>query len=143
MKEFVRRQRNPLLDRINFYNRHQQRGELFDSFFTSLKELYTCCNFTDLRLCETSNACETCRNAIEKHFGDVLRDRIVVGIYSDDTRHKLLAAAGLTLETVVKICRAEEAAVHTGNSIPLTHAVNAARKTAYQKSKHASSSTNH
>ena len=39
VKEFVRRQRNPLLDRINFYNRRQQRGELFDSFFTSLKEL--------------------------------------------------------------------------------------------------------
>ena len=42
---FIRRQRNPLLDRISFYNRQQEHGESFDSFLTSLKELQAACDF--------------------------------------------------------------------------------------------------
>ena len=47
VKLYIRRQRNPLLDRLDFYNRRQQRGESFDSFFTSLKELFNACDFSD------------------------------------------------------------------------------------------------
>ena len=32
VKEYLRRQRNPLLDRIAFYDRCQSKGESFDSF---------------------------------------------------------------------------------------------------------------
>ena len=45
VKAYIRRQHNPLLDRIEFYQRHQQRGESFDSFYTSLKELFSACDF--------------------------------------------------------------------------------------------------
>ena len=40
VKAYFRRQRNSLLDRINFYNRLQQPQESFDSFFTSLREFF-------------------------------------------------------------------------------------------------------
>eukprot|EP00117_Sycon_ciliatum_P013610 scpid67460/ scgid14212/ len=57
MHAFVRNQRNPLLDRIEFYKHHWGKGESFDSFYTSLRELYNACNF------ETYALCQTCRLA--------------------------------------------------------------------------------
>ena len=132
VRTFIRRQRNPLLDRISFYNRQQHRGELFDSFFTSLKELYHACNFTNTKLCDDCNthACRGCKTKLSQQQDEIMRDRLVVGISDDETRHKLLAISDLTLAEAVKICRAEEAAVHSGQHIPSTHTstINAARK---------------
>ena len=66
---------------------------------------------------------------------EILRDRIVVGLFEDDTRHKLLAEQSLTLEKAVKICRAEEAATHTGDGMLPVGSINAARKSQYQRQK--------
>ena len=47
VQEFLRRQRNPLLDRISFYARRQERGESFGSFFAALQELHHTRGYTD------------------------------------------------------------------------------------------------
>ncbi|XP_065190961.1 uncharacterized protein K02A2.6-like [Sycon ciliatum] len=137
VKEYLRRQRNPLLDRIAFYDRCQSKGESFDSFYTSLKELHTSCDFPDVVLCSQCSAhtCSTCRTSLTRVRADTLRDRIVIGIGDDATRHKLLSAKDLTLNDAVTICRAEEAATTTSSSIPSTSQLNAVRRSAYQRSK--------
>ena len=135
VRTFIRRQRNPLLDRISFYNRQQHRGELFDSFFTSLRELYHACSFTNTKLCDdcSTHACRECKTKLSQQQDEIMRDHlaIVVGISNDETRHKLLAISELTLAEAVKICHAEEAAVHTGQHIPPsthTSTINAAKE---------------
>ena len=140
VQAFLRRQRNPLLDRIDFYSRHQQRRESFDSFLTSLKELHRCCDFPDHALCRSCSlsTCASCKGNLFRVTADTMRDRIVIGILEDATRHKLLAAPDLTLDMAVQICRAEEAATHTGSGISASTAsgqLNAARKSNYQRQK--------
>jgi len=125
------------LDRLEFYKRFQSPSEPFDAFYTSLRELFNACNFPDLALCFScsSATCHECRAVLAKVNDDVLRDRIVVGIRSDETRHKLLAVPDLDLRAVIQLCRAEEAASQTTTSIPSHGQVNAARKSNYQRSK--------
>ena len=139
VKTHIRRQRNPLLDRIEFYNRKQQPSESFDSFLTALKELYNCCDFPEVAQCATCTArtCNVCKDQLRRINADVMRDRLVVGILDDSTRHKLLALPQLTFEEAVKVCRAEEAATVTKSNIPAPgHGhVNAAKKTTYQRQK--------
>eukprot|EP00117_Sycon_ciliatum_P020010 scpid17310/ scgid17953/ len=144
LKKFIRRQRNPLLDRIDFYRRSQQPGESFDAWYASLRELFHACNFSELSMCSTCPArvCSTCSSAIQSLSDDILRDRVVTGILSDDVRHKLLATKALTLTSCVDLCRSEEAASHTTSGIPgqvpRGSAVNA-MKSSYQKEKKSSS----
>ena len=137
VKQFLRRQRNPTLDRIEFYKRTQQKGELFDGFHTSLKELFNTCDFVEHELCSASSphACSTCKTNLARFHADMMRDRIVIGILDDTTRHKLLSTSDLTLEATVKVCRAEEAATQTSHHIPTAGQVNAARKSSYERAK--------
>ena len=53
IKAFVRRRRNPLMDRLEFYNLKQDDNGLFDFFLTVLKELYKACDFTVGEFCTT------------------------------------------------------------------------------------------
>ena len=137
IREYIRRQRNPLLDRLDFYRRCQQRKESFDNFYTSLRELYHACAFSDNSVCSTCSGrmCSNCTASLRKANDDLLRDRIVTGLHSDETRHKLLAMTDLTLSDAVKVCRAEEAAVNTSSGIPSTAQAFAARRSSYQKQK--------
>ena len=66
---------------------------------------------------------------------DILRDRIVVGISDDNTRHKLLAEPHLTMESAVKMCCAEEAARQTGDNMTTPSSANALRRSAYKQQK--------
>ena len=69
---------------------------------------------------------------------DILRDRIVTGVLSDEARHKLLATKDLTLKACVDLCRVEEVANQTGSCLPSASqahngsSVNAVKST-YQK----------
>jgi len=131
VKAYVRRQRNSLLDRIEFYSRNQQAGESFDSFFTCLKELFHACDFPD-----TSLLCGNCKKTPAASITESLvRDRVVVGIYDDETRHKLLSTHNLQLSDAIRICRAEEAAKQTGESMPTSVASINAVKSQYQQRK--------
>ena len=134
---YIRRERNPLLDRLDFYNHRQQRGKSFGSFFTSLKELFNACDFSDLSLCSDCNACfySNSHTVLLKVNGDILQDRIVVGILDDDTHHKLLAEPQLTMDSAVKMCRAEEAARQTGDTMTTPSSANTFRRSAYKQQK--------
>ena len=144
LRKFIRRQRNPLLDRMEFYRRAQQPGESFDAWYTSLRELFHACNFTGLSVCSTCSGCmcAACTQGLSALGDDILRDRIVTGVLSDEARHKLLATKDLTLKACVDLCRAEEAANQTGSCHPSAgqalngSSVNAVKST-YQKHKQA------
>ena len=66
IQHYVRAQRHPLLDRVEFYKRQQDSGESFDSFFTSLRELHKMCDLKDSFLCLTcqSQLCSDCTHEI-------------------------------------------------------------------------------
>ena len=78
--------------------------------------------------------CADCPKAFRKVNEDVMRDRIVVGIFDDEVRHKILVQPSLTLETAFKLCRAEEAAKQTEHGIAPS-LVKAARKSTYRQQK--------
>ena len=68
VQKYLRRQRNPLLDRINFYGKKQQHGESFDAFYTSLHEMLNQCDFHDMSVCSncTGRMCSACPSALRK-----------------------------------------------------------------------------
>ena len=68
VKTFIFGQRNPLLDRIDFYNRQQDKGESLDSFYAALRELYNVSDFPDLNLCQRFSAaiCGQCETTLQK-----------------------------------------------------------------------------
>ena len=140
LKAWLRRQRNPLLDRLDFYQRRQQAGESFDSFFTSLHELSKACDFTDTTLCSdcSGRVCGDCHQALTNRKAETMRDVLVIGIKDDETRHKLLARSSLTLDEAIKICRAEEAASQTNSGLPPASGsarAHLARRSTYKKQK--------
>jgi len=141
IETFIRRQRNPLLDRLDFYNLKQDVNEQFDAFLALLKELYKACDFDGKPVCigclDTLHRCSTCYDWIQRKEQEIMRDRIVVGIWDDETRHKLLSSSGLTLHDAIEICRAEEAAKTTQNVMGDAQGghINAVRRTTYQKRK--------
>ena len=145
LRKFIRRQRNPLLDGMEFYGRAQQSGESFDTFYTSLRELFHACNFSGLSVCGTCTRrlCRSCTLSLQALADDILRDRVVISVLADEVRHKLLAVKDLTQQACVDLCRAEEAASQTTSRIPPQvargSAVNAV-KSSYQKQKKSSGS---
>ena len=148
IEAFVRRRRNPLLNRLEFYNLKQDGNELLDSFLTVLKERYKACDFTVREFCSTCTRslcrCGQCWSSVQRRGQETLRDRLVIGIRDDDTRHKLsLSTPPLTLEDAVQICRAEEAAKATQQDMPEAQVgrAQALRKTRHQRSKQSQSSS--
>eukprot|EP00117_Sycon_ciliatum_P013983 scpid66887/ scgid14437/ len=147
IEAFVRRRRNSLLDRLEFYNLKQDDNELFDSFLTVLKELYKACDFTVGEFCTTCTRslrrCGQCWSSVQRRGRETLRDRLVIGIRDDDTRHKRLSTPALTLEDAVRTCRAEQAAKATQQDMPEAQVgrAQALRKTRYQLSKQSQTSS--
>lgn len=129
LQKFVRGQRNPLLDRIDFYKHIQQCGETFDNLYAELRKPYKSCDFPTVSLCPPcqGRCCSSSKDQVTQVRDETLRDRIIIGVADDETRHKLLAESKLALEQAIKIYRAEEAAQHTQSGIPETKHVNAAR----------------
>ena len=90
MEKHLRKQRNIIIDRREFYTRSQEPGESFNDFMIAVKEIYQFCDF-----------CTTCRD-------EQIRDKIVTGIRDSDTLEELLATESLTLSKAVSICQARE-----------------------------------
>ena len=80
---------NETYERFRFIQRQQQYGETFDNYLTALKSLAKTCNFADLH-------------------DSLLRDRLVIGIKSNNTRKRLLQERNLNLSKCIDICRASE-----------------------------------
>eukprot|EP00117_Sycon_ciliatum_P033417 scpid92455/ scgid25717/ len=78
---------------MDFYRACQTEGETFTSFYTILKELNAACNFQSpleavCHDCRTTiEACEHCNTRVKQVHSETMRDRILVGIRSDETRH--------------------------------------------------------
>jgi len=83
---------NVTYERYVFNRRVQESGERFDVFLGDVRRLARSCDFT----------------AVEE---SMIRDRIVVGIRDDSTRHKLLQIRDLTLAKAIDICKTSEAAI--------------------------------
>ena len=142
LEAYIRKQRNLLLDRIDFYQYHQDDGESFNTFLATLKDLHNACDFPINLLCTDCARvicrCSTCRGAFTKIQDELMRDRIVIGVNNDETRHKLLSVPALTLDEAVRICESEEAAQATQDrmhvALPNSH-IQAIRKSHYQRHK--------
>ena len=92
---------NETLERFKFGKRTQQEGESIDKFVAALRILMKTCQY-----------CPACAPSI-------LRDRIVLGIRSDDAREDMLKERALTLEKAINICKAAESATtHTDSLKP-------------------------
>ena len=82
---------NETFERYKFNKRNQGEHESIDRFVTAVKTLAATCNF-----------CDCMKDSL-------LRDRLVTGVFSGDTRKRLLEQRKLTLSAAVGICRALEA----------------------------------
>ena len=59
----------------------------------------------------------------------MIRDRLVVGVHSEEMKEKLLQESDLTLDTAVKIVKAIEVSKQHVKSIESDHTVHALRST--------------
>ena len=83
---------NKTLERFKFGKRQQLEGEAMDKFVADLRIMMKSCSY-----------CNTCAPSI-------LRDRVVLGITSNDIREVLLKERNLTLEKCIDTCKAMESA---------------------------------
>ena len=82
---------NVTYERYVFNRRQQENGERFDVFLGDIRRLAHSCDFDTV-------------------VKSMIRDRIVVGVRDDTTRHKLLQIRDLTLTKAIDVCKASEAA---------------------------------
>ena len=82
---------NETYERYIFNKRIQQADESFDAYASNLHVLAKTCNFKPLT-------------------DSLIRDRIVLGLRSDETRKHLLQDKKLTLDKAMNICKASETA---------------------------------
>ncbi|KAG7174299.1 hypothetical protein Hamer_G003234 [Homarus americanus] len=75
----LRRQRNVIVDRRDFYSRVQVAGESFEDFLCSIKEIAAFCDF-----------CDVCMD-------NRIRDRVVVGTRDEKTLKRMLKVKDLSL----------------------------------------------
>ena len=82
---------NIAYERFRFNTAVQKAGQLYDSYFTELRNLASSCDFGVIK-------------------DSLIRDRIIVGINSRHLQERLLQADDLTLKKAMEICKASEIA---------------------------------
>ncbi|XP_055523186.1 uncharacterized protein K02A2.6-like [Wyeomyia smithii] len=82
-------QSNETYERFLFNTATQNPNEDINQFVSKVRSLAATCNYGDLK-------------------DSLIRDRIVVGVRSDDTRKALLKTANLTLAMAIDTCRAQK-----------------------------------
>lgn len=118
IQQHFRQKRNVALDRVAFEGRKQEEGEDFDEFYVSIR-----------KLAEEADLCEAC---VEQR----LTTKIMASISQEDVRKKLLAVTPFpSLQTVVDICRSQEAASRDAKSLNGKVSIERIKKTNYQKNK--------
>ncbi|CAG9815511.1 unnamed protein product [Phaedon cochleariae] len=119
MEAYLRRRRNPLLDRQAFHRRDQQPGECVDRYFAALKELDDACDHDAEFKCKTCNdpchtECNKCSIAfpLTSHLQEIrIRDRLICGLIDKDMQRRVLTeqyTSEITLDHVLSICTAVE-----------------------------------
>ncbi|KAF0287479.1 hypothetical protein FJT64_014078 [Amphibalanus amphitrite] len=115
MEGHLRKQRNVLVDRRDFYARVQEPGECFDDFLCGVKEAASFCAF-----------CEHCVDV-------QIRDRVVCGARDEEAVRRMLEDPELTLKRAVDICRASENARTTCQDLRGSEGHSEARLSAYKR----------
>ena len=108
--DYCKPKKNPTVLRHKFNSRVQSTAESADHFITDLKLLSLDCEYGPLR-------------------DEMIRDRLVVGVHSEEMKEKLLQESDLTLDTAVKIVKAIEGSKQHVKSIESDHTVHALRST--------------
>ena len=128
--EYCQPRKNVPFERYKFNKRTQESGESYEQYKTTLRKLSEACEFDTI----TPN--------------EILRDRLIFGIYDTKVRERLLRETNLTLIKTDEICRAAESMTEqmriVGQSNDATTSVHAVRKFSGQKkrmTKEASRST--
>ncbi len=110
--EYIRRKRNPLLDRHDFHRRNQHGHETVDQYMAELKILYESCNFQHEDMtCECGKACK--HNTMLRE--EALRDRLIFGLKDPKVREKVFEVPldELSLDKAYKIIQAMESSKAT------------------------------
>lgn len=89
LEEYCVPKKNILYERFVFYKRKQSQGESFDEFLADIKKLAKPCEFGQAK-------------------DEMLRDRIVLGIFDTKLQEKLLCMTDHSLEKVTEKCRVYE-----------------------------------
>ncbi|XP_044749764.1 uncharacterized protein LOC123310362 [Coccinella septempunctata] len=100
--------KNVIFERFVFNSITQKEGQLFDSFLTELRKAVKSTGYKDK--------------------DDMVRDRIVMGIFSKDTQEKLLRVSDLTLEMTINHCRAYEVSKTQSKALQSEVSVNELRR---------------
>ena len=93
LDEYFKVRRNVICERARFNKRTQSPGEPVDTFIQDLYKLSESCDYGNLR-------------------EDLIRDRIVVGVYSDALSDSLQAKSDLSLKKAIELSRQAEARKH-------------------------------
>ncbi len=93
LDEYFKVRRNVICERARFNKRTQSPGEPVDTFIQDLYKLSESCDYGNLR-------------------EDLIRDRIVVGVYSDALSDSLQAKSDLSLKKSIEVSRQAEARKH-------------------------------
>ena len=96
-KEYCKPKQNVTIERYHFNMRMQDKAEPIDQYITDLRLIAKNCSFGDLE-------------------DELIRDRIICGVNSNDVKQQLLKTKDLTLDKALTICRADEQFAH---SIPV------------------------
>jgi hypothetical protein len=110
--DFLRRHRNPILDRRDFLQRNQHPGESVDHYHAALRMIDDNCSYEENPVCPD---CNQPTGAAEAAREERIRDRIISGLADASIQSEVLKVPfdDLTLEQTLRICRAEEASRST------------------------------
>ena len=119
LERYLRRRRNPLLDRKDFFGRMQGEGETVDHYVAALIRIHDRCAFE----ADTEGQCSQCGNACD-HSGRLkdsrLRDQLICGLRDPSMQRRVLLeefSASLTLTRVLQVCRAHESSLDTAQEL--------------------------
>ncbi len=119
--DYVRAQRNPLLDRRDFFERNQRPGENIDHYYADLQVLYDSCDFDMFGCPDCGKACTTTGGQTLRD--ERIRDRMIFGLLNQASQQKVLEEPfdQLTLERTHKIIQAVESARCTSGDLRNGH----------------------
>ena len=114
---YLRRKRNPLVDRQSFHGRDQANGESIDQYFSALSWIHNACDFED------GPGCTSCGQACSHGVviaNTRLRDRLICGLFDKGMQRRVLEEqydTSLSLERVLQVCSAYESSKNTESTL--------------------------
>ena len=115
---YLRGQRNPLLDRREFFLRDQLKNESIDDYVVTLALLDDLGDYDDSQL-----LCPGCRQPCQhgaSYRDGRIRDRLICGLWDKDMQKQVLREpfdSQLSLDKVIRICKSFEAATLTNEAL--------------------------